>query len=178
MAIGRRRLLGGLWMVKIGVNKALWLFGFVQVFSIFGFAWLAAAGHHVEITSVDLTRLAIVIGLEALGVGLGRGRLWRVHRARHPPRLHGHRSTPCSQASRSCRAPSPMPPRDGWWTCLGWIGILLPVRRAGGSRHAAAVQGRAVEGEPPPHLVIYVHLVILVIVVRIRIDQIFQTMTT
>jgi PAT family beta-lactamase induction signal transducer AmpG len=46
-------LLGGLWMVKIG-EQGLWLFGFVQVFSIFGFAWLAAAGHHTEITSVDL----------------------------------------------------------------------------------------------------------------------------
>ncbi len=64
-------LLGGLWMVKIGINRALWLFGVVQVLSIFGFAWLASAGQHSEITSVELTQLAIVIGLEALGVGLG-----------------------------------------------------------------------------------------------------------
>ena len=64
-------LLGGLWMVKIGINRALWLFGVVQVVSIFGFAWLASAGHHAEITSVELAQLAIVIGLEALGVGLG-----------------------------------------------------------------------------------------------------------
>ncbi|MBI1174410.1 MAG: AmpG family muropeptide MFS transporter [Sideroxydans sp.] len=64
-------LLGGLWMVKIGINRALWLFGVVQVASIFGFAWLASIGHHAEITSVELAQLAIVIGLEALGVGLG-----------------------------------------------------------------------------------------------------------
>jgi MFS transporter, PAT family, beta-lactamase induction signal transducer AmpG len=64
-------LLGGLWMVKIGINRALWLFGAVQIVSIFGFAWLASVGHHDEITSVELTQLAIVIGLEALGVGLG-----------------------------------------------------------------------------------------------------------
>ena len=64
-------LLGGLWMVKIGINRALWLFGAVQITSIFGFAWLASVGHHAEITSVELTQLAIVIGLEALGVGLG-----------------------------------------------------------------------------------------------------------
>jgi PAT family beta-lactamase induction signal transducer AmpG len=64
-------MLGGLWMVKIGINRALWLFGVVQVVSIFGFAWLASVGHHAEITSVELTQLAIVIGLEALGVGLG-----------------------------------------------------------------------------------------------------------
>ena len=64
-------MLGGLWMVKIGINRALWLFGVVQVMSIFGFAWLASVGHHAEITSVELAQLAIVIGLEALGVGLG-----------------------------------------------------------------------------------------------------------
>ena len=64
-------LLGGLWMVKIGINRALWLFGVVQVVSIFGFAWLASVGHHAEITSVELVQLALVIGMEALGVGLG-----------------------------------------------------------------------------------------------------------
>jgi PAT family beta-lactamase induction signal transducer AmpG len=64
-------MLGGLWMVKIGINRALWLFGVVQVVSIFGFAWLASVGHHTEITPVELARLAIVISLEALGVGLG-----------------------------------------------------------------------------------------------------------
>jgi PAT family beta-lactamase induction signal transducer AmpG len=64
-------LLGGLWMVKIGINRALWLFGVVQVVSIFGFAWLSSLGHHADITSVELAQLAIVIGLEALGVGLG-----------------------------------------------------------------------------------------------------------
>ena len=64
-------LLGGLWMVKIGINRALWLFGVVQVLSIFGFAWLASIGHHTDITAVELTQLALVISLEALGVGLG-----------------------------------------------------------------------------------------------------------
>jgi MFS transporter, PAT family, beta-lactamase induction signal transducer AmpG len=64
-------LLGGLWMVKIGINRALWLFGVVQVVSIFGFFWLASMGFHAEITTVELTQLAIVIGVEALGVGLG-----------------------------------------------------------------------------------------------------------
>jgi len=58
-------------MVKIGINRALWLFGVVQVVSIFGFAWLASVGHHAEISSLELTQLAVVIGLEALGVGLG-----------------------------------------------------------------------------------------------------------
>ena len=64
-------LLGGLWMLKIGINRALWLFGVVQVLSIFGFAWLASLGHHVEITNLEIAQLAFVISLEAFGVGVG-----------------------------------------------------------------------------------------------------------
>jgi PAT family beta-lactamase induction signal transducer AmpG len=58
-------ILGGLWMVKIGINRALWLFGAVQVVAILGFAWLAWVGRP------DLVLLAVVIAFEALGVGLG-----------------------------------------------------------------------------------------------------------
>ncbi len=64
-------LLGGLWMVKIGINRALWLFGVVQLVSIFGFAWLAWLGPQSDIGAPQLTALALVIGFEALGVGLG-----------------------------------------------------------------------------------------------------------
>ncbi len=64
-------LLGGLWMVKIGINRALWLFGRVQVLSIFGFVWLASVGRHADSTAMELARLALVVGLEAFGVGLG-----------------------------------------------------------------------------------------------------------
>jgi len=58
-------MLGGLWMVRIGINKGLWLFGWVQLVSILGFAWLAWLGQP------DIVVLAVVIGFEALGVGLG-----------------------------------------------------------------------------------------------------------
>ena len=64
-------LLGGIWMLKLGINRALWLFGVVQVVSIFGFYWLAMQGSQVEVTTLHLTQLAFVIGLEAFGVGLG-----------------------------------------------------------------------------------------------------------
>lgn len=64
-------LLGGIWMLRLGINRALWLFGVVQVVSIFGFYWLAVQGTHAEITALHLTQLAFVIGLEAFGVGLG-----------------------------------------------------------------------------------------------------------
>ncbi len=64
-------LLGGLWMVKIGINRALWLFGVVQLVSIFGFAWLAMQGHYDSIGVGERLALAFVISLEAFGVGLG-----------------------------------------------------------------------------------------------------------
>ncbi|UTH75312.1 AmpG family muropeptide MFS transporter [Chromobacterium sp. IIBBL 290-4] len=64
-------LLGGLWMIKLGINRALWAFGVVQVLSILGFAWLASYGRFHAIGSEQLAMLATVIGFEALGVGLG-----------------------------------------------------------------------------------------------------------
>ncbi len=64
-------LLGGLWMVRLGINRALWLFGAVQLLAIFGFAWLAWLGPRVVVEPEHLLQLALVIGIEALGVGLG-----------------------------------------------------------------------------------------------------------
>ena len=58
-------------MIKLGINRALWLFGVVQLVSIFGFAWLAAQGHYDSIGASERLALFFVIGLEALGVGLG-----------------------------------------------------------------------------------------------------------
>ena len=57
-------LLGGLLMLKIGINRALWLFGVVQLVTIAGFAVLAEVGNNLWV-------LGVVIGLEYLGVGLG-----------------------------------------------------------------------------------------------------------
>ncbi len=64
-------LVGGVWMLKIGINRALWLFGAVQVVAIFGFAWLASLGHQDSIGAVERLNLAWVVGLEAFGVGVG-----------------------------------------------------------------------------------------------------------
>jgi PAT family beta-lactamase induction signal transducer AmpG len=78
-------LLGGLWMVQLGINRALWLFGVVQVASIFGFAWLASLGQQAGVDAAALARLAIVIGFEALGVGLGTAAFVAfIARATHP----------------------------------------------------------------------------------------------
>lgn len=63
-------ILGGVWMLKLGINRALWVFGVVQAVTILGFlglAWVGAA----ESTPARLILLALVIGSEAIGVGLG-----------------------------------------------------------------------------------------------------------
>ena len=57
-------LLGGLVMLRLGINRALWIFGAVQMVSILGFVWLASVG-------AELWVLATVIAFEYLGVGLG-----------------------------------------------------------------------------------------------------------
>ncbi|MBN8448604.1 MAG: AmpG family muropeptide MFS transporter [Candidatus Accumulibacter sp.] len=64
-------LLGGLWMVRLGINRALWLFGLVQMVTILGFAWLAWRGVQPSIDGFDRAALAGVIAAEYLGVGLG-----------------------------------------------------------------------------------------------------------
>ncbi|HET8710034.1 MAG TPA: MFS transporter [Spongiibacteraceae bacterium] len=70
-------LLGGLWMLRLGISRALWVFGVIQMVSILGFAWLAAsggAGGHDGIAADAMlrwVRLAGVVGLEAFGVGVG-----------------------------------------------------------------------------------------------------------
>jgi PAT family beta-lactamase induction signal transducer AmpG len=57
-------LIGGIAMLKMSINRALWLFGFVQLITILGFAWLSVVGH-------SPSGLFIVVSAEYLGVGLG-----------------------------------------------------------------------------------------------------------
>jgi PAT family beta-lactamase induction signal transducer AmpG len=57
-------LIGGLWMIKLGINKALWIFGVVQWVAILGFAVLTQTGPNIWV-------LGAVIAFEAFGVGLG-----------------------------------------------------------------------------------------------------------
>ena len=66
--------LGGLLMVRIGINKCLWIFGVIQIASIFGFMILSEANGDLVGTpgfEPSLWLLAIVIAFEYLGVGLG-----------------------------------------------------------------------------------------------------------
>ena len=57
-------LVGGVLMIRLGINRSLWIFGAVQLVSILGYAWLASVGPVVW-------ALAAVIAFEYLGVGLG-----------------------------------------------------------------------------------------------------------
>lgn len=61
-------LIGGVAIYKIGINRALWIFGFIQMIPILGFALLSEVGPNVLL-------LAVVIGMEYLGVGLGTAAL-------------------------------------------------------------------------------------------------------
>jgi len=57
-------IVGGIWMLRLGINRALWIFGAVQAFTSLGFALLAHVGP-------SLPMLALTFGFEAFGVGLG-----------------------------------------------------------------------------------------------------------
>ena len=59
---------GGLIMYRIGINKALWMFGAVQVLSILGLAFLATQGNNIWV-------LVGAVTFEYLGVGLGTSAL-------------------------------------------------------------------------------------------------------
>ncbi len=56
--------LGGIIMLKVSINRALWMFGVVQIVSILGFAALAKIGN-------DAYALFAVVSFEYIGVGLG-----------------------------------------------------------------------------------------------------------
>ncbi len=57
-------LLGGIIMLRTGIYRALWYFGFLQLFSILGFVALAVVGY-------SLPALAAVIAAENLAGGMG-----------------------------------------------------------------------------------------------------------
>jgi PAT family beta-lactamase induction signal transducer AmpG len=61
-------MMGGLIMVKLAINRALWLFGIVQIVSILGFVILSEVGPNPWM-------LGIAVFFEYLGVGLGAAAL-------------------------------------------------------------------------------------------------------
>lgn len=57
-------LAGGIWLMKIGINRGLWIFGALQALAILGFAALAQAGASVWM-------LGVVMAADYFAVGLG-----------------------------------------------------------------------------------------------------------
>jgi PAT family beta-lactamase induction signal transducer AmpG len=117
-------LLGGIWMLKIGINRALWLFGAVQVVSIFGFYWLALQGAQAEVTTLHLTQLAFVIGLEAFGVGLGTAAFVAyIARTTHP----AYTATQFALFTSLTAVPRTFVNATAGWLAdkLGWGGFFL-----------------------------------------------------
>ncbi len=57
-------LIGGVFMLRLGINRSLWIFGFLQAISTAGFALLAMIGHSIP-------ALAVVIAFENLSGGMG-----------------------------------------------------------------------------------------------------------
>ena len=57
-------LIGGVLMLRMGINRSLWIFGFLQALSTAGFAFLAKIGYNVGL-------LSGVIAFENLSAGMG-----------------------------------------------------------------------------------------------------------
>ncbi|MBF0467862.1 MAG: AmpG family muropeptide MFS transporter [Desulfamplus sp.] len=55
---------GGILMLKLGINKSLWMFGILQALSTACFAWLAVVGHNIVL-------LSGVIAFENITSGMG-----------------------------------------------------------------------------------------------------------
>ncbi len=56
--------IGGVIMLRMGINRALWIFGLLQAISTAGFALLARIGYNIPV-------LSLVIGFENLSSGMG-----------------------------------------------------------------------------------------------------------
>ena len=117
-------LLGGLWMLRLGINRGLWLFGVVQVVSILGFAWLSRIGPFPEIGPSERSALAIVIGFEALGVGLGAAAFVAyIARATHP----AYTATQFALFTSLAAVPRTFLNATTGWLVeqLGWFGFFM-----------------------------------------------------
>lgn len=117
-------LLGGLWMVRLGINRALWLFGVVQLVSILGFAALAWLGPQSVIGIDQRLALAAVIGLEALGVGLGTAAFVAfIARTTHP----AYTATQFALFTSLAAVPRTFINASAGWLVetLGWVNFFL-----------------------------------------------------
>ena len=64
-------IVAGIWMLRLGINKALWVFGVIQALAILAFVALAHYGPFAQIGGFERTLLAVVIAAETFGMSLG-----------------------------------------------------------------------------------------------------------
>ncbi|PJG84530.1 AmpG family muropeptide MFS transporter [Conservatibacter flavescens] len=64
-------MLGGVMMIRLGINRSLWIFGFVQLITILCFVWMASYIKFESIGSYEYMVLSTVMIAEYIGVGLG-----------------------------------------------------------------------------------------------------------
>ncbi len=64
-------IVAGIWMLRLGINKALWVFGVIQALAILAFALLAHYGPFTSIGAFERSLLAGVIAAETFGMSLG-----------------------------------------------------------------------------------------------------------
>lgn len=116
-------LAGGLWMVRLGINRSLWVFGVVQMVAILGFAWLATLGS-APASPERLAALAGVIGTEAFGVGLGTAAFVAfIARTTHP----AYTATQFALFTSLAAVPRTfINASSGWLVAqLGWVNFFL-----------------------------------------------------
>ncbi len=114
---------GGIWMLRLGIHRALWVFGGVQWLAILGFAWLAWLGPAAA-TPERLLALALVIGFEALGVGLGTAAFVAyIARETNP----AYTATQYALFSSLAAVPRTFVNASTGWMVesLGWVGFFL-----------------------------------------------------
>ncbi len=141
-------LIGGLWMVKLGINRALWLFGVVQLVSIFGFAWLAWIGRH-EGGRGRAGATGAGDRLRGARRRAGYGGLRRLHRPGDASAIYRHATCTVHQ---SCGRAAHLHQRHHRLSCrtTRMVFLLHAVRAAGGTGYGAAAQGGALESRARP----------------------------
>ena len=166
-------IVGGIWLMKIGIGRGLWIFGVLQMVSTLGFAWLAhlgpaspglvaiydiavwaeprhdeaarAGGHRLgRAARAALSRAGARLRLRNLRHRPDDGGVHRLYRQHHRSALYGH-------AVRALHEPRFGAAHAGFGgerlrgRADRLVRLLHRLHRAGVARHVASAAHRAVE---------------------------------
>ena len=109
--------LGGVWMMRVGLNRALWIFGLGQMLSTFGFAVLA-------MVPPSAVALAAVVVVENLTAGLGTAAFVGFMAALTDKRFTATQYALLSSLMGVPRVLAAAP--TGWLAAsMGWVGFFV-----------------------------------------------------